>query len=696
MNEKEWETWFNVERPEMVPIPCGYEEKLTPFQRLCLLRCFRVDRVYLAVSQFISQCPEMGAKYTSPPILKYLDVYKQSSQYSPIVCIISPGANPADEITKLAEKLEMGSTKMRSISLGQGQGDEAMRMMETGSLRGQWVLLQNCHLLIEWMKELEKMLEKRDHKPHQDFRLWLTTEPTQDFPLGILQRSLKVVNEPPNGLKMNMKNTFSKVTEEALENCPHPAYRSLVYVLTFFHAVVQERRKYGTIGWNVTYDFNETDFTISQQLLSTYLTKAHNFNDPVPWPSLRYLVGEAMYGGRVTDSMDRRVVTTYLAEYMGDFLFDTFQPFHFFFNQHVDYKLPAECTSTNAENEPVHREIFWNEIEELPHENSPEVFGLHPNAEIGYLTNSTKQMWVDLLELQPRQGGTGDGGGGETREETLTHIVADVLDQIPTPFDRKNIMSKEKSKNGSGSLQPTQVVLLQELERWNNLVEKMTWTLKELGKALQGVIGMSAELDDLAHSLFNGQLPHAWRILAPATRKNLGSWLQHFKKRHQQYKAWVDNGEPIVMWLSGLVIPESYLTALVQTTCRKYKWPLDKSTLFTRVTKYMRASEVSERPPEGCYVDGLFLEGAKWSLHEGVLATQDPKTLIYELPVVEVIPMEGAKIKLQNTIRTPVYVTQGRRNAAGVGLVFEADLATEKHPSHWILEGVAITLNTDA
>ena len=85
---------------------------------------------------FISQCPLMGEKYTSPPILKYMDVYKQSSQFSPIVCIISPGANPSDEIVKLAEKLEMGGAKLRSVSLGQGQGEEAMRMTETGSLRG--------------------------------------------------------------------------------------------------------------------------------------------------------------------------------------------------------------------------------------------------------------------------------------------------------------------------------------------------------------------------------------------------------------------------------------------------------------------------------------------------------------------------------------------------------------------------------
>ena len=84
-----------------------------------------------------------------------------------------------------------------------------------------------------------------------------------------------MVTEPPNGLKLNMRQSYSKITEENLSECPHVAFRPLVYVLGFFHAVVQERRKYGKLGWNVPYDFNETDFRISMALISTYLTKAH-------------------------------------------------------------------------------------------------------------------------------------------------------------------------------------------------------------------------------------------------------------------------------------------------------------------------------------------------------------------------------------------------------------------------------------
>ncbi len=103
----------------------------------------------------------------------------------------------------------------------------------------------------------------------------------------------QVVTEPPNGLKLNMRQSYSKITEEVLADCPHTAFRPLVYVLAYFHAVVQERRKYGKLGWNVPYDFNETDFRISMALIATYLTKAYDAQDDlIPWGTLRYLIGE--------------------------------------------------------------------------------------------------------------------------------------------------------------------------------------------------------------------------------------------------------------------------------------------------------------------------------------------------------------------------------------------------------------------
>ena len=119
----------------------------------------------------------------------------------------------------------------------------------------------------------------------------------------------------------------------------------------------------------------------------------------------------------------------------------------------------------------------------------------------------------------------------------------------------------------------------------------------------------------------------SWRKLAPQTEKKLGSWMEHFQKRLIQYEDWVKKGEPICIWLSGLHIPASYITALVQTSCRRKKWALDKSTLYTVVTKIKNVNEVKKKPEDGCLMYGLYLEGAQWDFENNCLKRQ--KFIIY-------------------------------------------------------------------
>jgi len=381
---------------------------------------------------------------------------------------------------------------------------------------------------------------------------------------------------------------------------------------------------------------------------------------------------------------------------MGDFLFDDCQKFSFS-SVGFDYQLPAWGEIDK----------YTSMIETLPLTNSPAVFGLHPNAEIGYYSNAVKRMWLDLISLQPRRAASGEG---MSREDYISTTAKDISGKIPIAsmdigsFDllqtRAILIKRNGGKDADDpnvTITPCQVVLLQELERWNILVKKMAASLVDLQRALVGEIGMSDELDSLGDSLFNGFLPSMWRRLAPDTQKPLGSWMGHFLRRHGQYDTWIDHGEPAVMWLSGLHIPESFLTALVQTTCRLRGWPLDKSTLYTVVTKHLSQDASTLRALEsGCYVTGLYLEGAAWDFEHSALRAQDPKVLVVELPIMQVIPIEASKLKLHNTFRTPVYVTQARRNAMGVGLVFEADLATHEHSSHWVLQGVSLALNIDS
>lgn len=170
----------------------------------------------------------------APPIEK---IYAQTTEKTPIVFILSPGADPQSDIQKLVDQIGLGMNKFKFLALGQGMGDQAKQYIEGGSMRGQWVMLQNCHLLASWLKTLEAIIENTT-KPDKQFRLWLTTAPTNKFPLGILQKSIKVVTEPPDGLKPNIQSSYSKLSDEDLDSCPAKEFKPMVYVLSFFHAVI--------------------------------------------------------------------------------------------------------------------------------------------------------------------------------------------------------------------------------------------------------------------------------------------------------------------------------------------------------------------------------------------------------------------------------------------------------------------------
>ena len=137
------------------------------------------------------------------------------------------------------------------------------------------------------------------------------------FSASILKSSIKLTSESPQGIKPSLLRTYSLVANskpdrELYESSTKPdVWQPLFLSLAFFHAVVRERRKFGALGWNCRYDFNDSDLLISMRQLHL-LVEGSN---AAPLKALVYLTGECNYGGRVTDEQDRRTLTTLLGDF---------------------------------------------------------------------------------------------------------------------------------------------------------------------------------------------------------------------------------------------------------------------------------------------------------------------------------------------------------------------------------------------
>lgn len=197
-----------------------------------------------------------------------------------------------------------------------------------------------------------------------------------------------MTNEPPKGLRSNIYRSFlsDPISDpEWFESCKQTNnFKQLLYALCFFHAVIQERRQFGPIGWNIPYEFNETDLRISVTQLKMFLDEYEG----VQYDAIRYLTGECNYGGRVTDNWDRRTLNTLLANYYTPKLLDESMPYYF--DDENIYTSPDE----------KEYEEFIKYIQNLSNIAKPGVFGLHANADIVKDQKETDELLSNTLKTQ--------------------------------------------------------------------------------------------------------------------------------------------------------------------------------------------------------------------------------------------------------------------------------------------------------
>lgn len=563
-SHKRWEKFVQSECPEKERFPGEWKTK-SAIQKLCMMRALRPDRMIYAVQKFIEE--KLGTKYIETRTPVFAKTFEETDSNTHVFFILSPGVDPLKDVENLGKQMGFHSDNdnFHNVSLGQGQEIIAENAIDIASERGHWVILQNIHLVAKWLPTLEKKIERTQDRSHTNYRLFLSAEPAIDafthiLPQGILESAIKITNEPPTGMLANIHKALDNFSQETLEQCSKESeFKSILFALCYFHAVVAERRKFGPQGWNRIYPYNFGDLTISVYVLHNYLEA----NSRVPWEDLRYLFGDIMYGGHITDDWDRRLCRTYLEEFMRPELL----------NGDL-YFCPGFKAPINLDYNGYHQYID----EHLPAE-SPNLYGLHLNAEIGFLTTVSDRLFRTILELQTHTT-AGTKGNEISQEDVVKNIIEDTLNKIPTPFSIPELMSRTDDRS------PYTIVAFQECERMNILMSEIKRSLKELELGLKGELTITFDMENLMNSLFINKVPENWTKLAYPSLLGLQSWLADLMNRLSDLENWVQDFRlPSSVWLGMFFNPQSFLTAIMQQTARKNEWPLDRMCLNCDVTK---------------------------------------------------------------------------------------------------------------
>ncbi|KAG5305945.1 DYH3 protein, partial [Pseudoatta argentina] len=661
-NTSQWQAYYDLSNPQEHSFPPPFEHEDENLRKLVILRCVRIDKLVAAIQAFIIH--HMSTSFVEPPPFDLQSSYDDSSNVTPLIFVLSPGSDPMAGLIKFAVDRGISKKNLMTISLGQGQGPIAIDMIERGIKSGEWVILQNCHLAISWMKELDRICDEIiiPENTHCDFRLWLTSYPSKGFPVSILQNGVKMTNEPPKGLKNNLLRSYLNDPISDFRQCSKLVeWTRLLFSLCFFHAVVQERRNFGPLGWNIPYEFNESDLRISIMQLQLFL----NDYDEVPFDALIYLTGECNYGGRVTDDKDRRLLNSLLKNFYNPEVIKI----KYSFSPSGIYHMP----------EDTDYEECLKYIRSLPINQLPEVFGLHENADIAKDNREAMQLLA---------------GVEKDTDEIVFTLASEILSKMRPQFDIEYVSRKYPVLY----MNSMNTVLRQELVKFNELTKVIKETLGNVQKAIRGLVLMSLELEDVYLSMSIGKVPLTWDRKSYPSLKPLGSYINDLLARLQFLQDWIDHDAPNVFWLSGFFFTQSFLTAVLQNYARKHKIPIDQLDFEFEITQF--ESSVDAAPSYGVYISGLFLEGARWNRETKLLDESKPKIMFDVLLIIWLKPGKKAEFIIKDVYYCPVYKTSARRGVLATtghssNFILYILIPTDLDESHWINRGVAALCQLD-
>ena len=592
---------------------------------------------------------------------------EDSSPTRPILMILTVGADPTQELEEYAGRVMPG--KYKQLAMGGQTTGAAIALLHEAAASGSWLCLKNLHLVVRWVPELEKQLSSLT--PHASFRLWLTTEQHQAFPTILLQQSLKVTFEAPPGLQKNLSRTYeSLMHKEYVEKGP-PARAQLLFVLSWFHAVLQERRTYIPQGWTKFYEFSPADLRSAADICDSVLS-ASGGKEP-DWVTIHGLLGSAIYGGRVDNKQDERLLDTYLQQYFSSSMLSPSSrggrqlapgvslPTS---NQHADYVAA---------------------IASLPAADTPSLFGLPANADRAVQARDVGHV-----------------------QATLRLLTADA--ESATKFDREKWAAQltpilslwQKTGTGCEPLRvaalappaadasPVETIVGMELHKAKLLLRTVDESLGALGRVVRGTELLGAATKAQGNALVRGEVPQQWSALWEGPAQP-ALWMREAVKRITALLEWQQKQVAGVLLSSPLKLgellnPSFFLTALRQQTARQDRVPMDS----LRLACGLDAAQLGGASLK-FQVHGLLLQGATCAPSQGLspLSAEDP--ILCGMPplfLAWVPSSQPEAYSLDRSAKIPLYLDPGREVA-----IADLRLPCSGTEHQWLQAGAALFLS---
>eukprot|EP00753_Platysulcus_tardus_P014516 PLAT4386.4.p1 GENE.PLAT4386.4~~PLAT4386.4.p1 ORF type:complete len:4448 (-),score=2754.09 PLAT4386.4:79-13422(-) len=632
---------------------------VTPFQRVLVTQTLRPDRLQSAMLAFVREV--LAVSSIAPPPTSLQRLAESGDCQTPLLMITTTGVDPSRELADTAARV-VGRARYHEIAMGGGQAEVALSAMRNCAEKGQWLCLKNLHLVTAWLPVFEKELNAL--KPHADFRLWLTAESHPQFPPILLQQSTKLTFEAPPGIKKNLQRTYEEWGEETVQS-GSPVRAQLLFLLAWFHAIVQERRTYIPQGWTTFYEFSTGDLHAASQVLALALGDR---GEPA-WPFIHGLMEFAIYGGRISNVYDLRVLRAYLKQYFNRALLSR--------GSEVSPGVTLPSSASYAD--------YLAVIDSLPSSDSPAVFGLPPNIERSVQRTASAGVVRQLkaLAASAEVSSKFDRERWRAMLSPLLDLWRRLTDSSPDSLERPPALK------GDGSSMPTHSFVELECAFAYDLIVRVADDMDALDRVLQGTGLLTPAIQKLAQALIAGQVPESWEDAWEGPSKPSG-WLRGLVLRKVALSRWaraVKSGSLLEDSISlvELFNPGTFLNALRQETARRMGCSIDSLKFVSAWgAASIRGAELQVS------LSGLLLQGADF---DGDLLEEAAPDGAEQITVpdcrVAWVPADGEDPYTSHAfISVPLYYATDRER-----LLTNLMMPCSGDKSKWIIAGVAVFLD---
>ncbi|XP_032878557.1 cytoplasmic dynein 2 heavy chain 1 isoform X2 [Amblyraja radiata] len=658
--------WLNFSQSSTCEqdVPASIARRITLFQQVIVVQAIRPDRLQSAMALFASRA--LGMTELSPPLLNLKRLLNETLATEPVLIIISPGADPSQELQELASET-IGRENFHEVAMGQGQADIAIQTLKECSRNGEWLCLKNLHLVTLWLPVLEKDLNRLE--PHTNFRLWLTAESHPKFTPILLQSSLKITYEAPPGLKKNLMRTYESWTSEQIARKGVLERAQSLFSLAWFHAVCQERRNYIPQGWTKFYEFSLSDLRAGFEIIDRLFEDTKD----VQWEFVRGLLENAIYGGRIDNIFDLRVLNSYLEQF--------FNPKAIAGSQSRSKNVasfPSSITVPKSCSIMDYRAI----ITHLPEDDKPAYFGLPANIE-----RSSQRIFSNQVISQLRILSRSMTAGCKFDREIWSNELSPILNLWKKLNQGSQLIHQKISPPNETQGSPVQSFIA--LEQFNaiRLVQSVHQSLASMSKVIRGTSLLTSSVQKLATALMNQECPLSWQNKWEGPEDPM-QYLRGLVARALAIQQWVEKAENQLLLsdtldLSELFHPDTFLNALRQETARIMGCSIDSLKFVATWKGKIQEAKVQVRIG-GLYLEGCSFDGNRLSenQHDSPSVSSVPPCYMAWIAQDAIGPYSP-----EECISLPVYTSAERDQ-----VVINVDVPCGVSQDQWIQCGAALFL----